>query len=60
MSLVLKDRVRETTTVLGTNDATLLGAVTGFQAFSVVGNGNACYYTISDQSGGHWEVCIGT
>jgi len=60
MSLVLKDRVRETTTVLGTSDATLLGAVTGFQAFSVVGNGNTCYYTISDQSGGNWEVGIGT
>ena len=60
MSLVLKDRVRETTTVTGTNDAALLGAVVGFQSFSVVGNGNTCYYTIADQSGGNWEVGIGT
>jgi hypothetical protein len=60
MSLELRDRVRETTTVTGLNDATLLGAVTGFQAFSVIGNGNTCYYTISDQSGGNWETGIGT
>jgi hypothetical protein len=60
MSLVLKDRVRETATVVGTGDAALLGAVTGFQSFSVVGNTNTCYYTIADQSGGDWEVGIGT
>ena len=60
MALVLKDRVRETTAVIGTNDATLLGAVNGFQAFSAVGNGNTCYYTISDQAGANWEVGIGT
>jgi hypothetical protein len=60
MPLVIEDRVRETTTVTGTNDATLLGAVTGFQAFSVIGNGNTTYYTISDQSGGNWEVGLGT
>jgi hypothetical protein len=60
MALVIDDRVRETTTVTGTNDATLLGAVTGFQAFSVIGNGNTTYYTISDQSGGNWEVGLGT
>lgn len=60
MPLVLLDRVRETTAVSGTSDAILLGAVTGFQAFSVIGNGNTCYYTIADQSGGNWEVGIGT
>jgi hypothetical protein len=60
MPLVLADRVRETTTVSGTNDAILLGAVTGFQAFSVIGNTNTTYYTISDQAGGNWEVGIGT
>lgn len=59
MALVLKDRVRETTTVLGTADATLLGAVTGYQAFSVIGNTNTCYYTIADGSG-NWEVGLGT
>lgn len=60
MPLVLYDRVRETTNVTGNNDAVLLGAVTGFQSFAVVGNGNTCYYTIADQSGGNWEVGLGT
>jgi hypothetical protein len=60
MALVLKDRVRETTAVTGTSSATLLGAVTGFQSFSVIGDGNTCYYTISDQSGPNFEVGIGT
>jgi hypothetical protein len=60
MPLVIDDRVRETSTVTGTSDATLLGAVTGFQTFSVIGNSNTTYYTISDQAGGNWEVGIGT
>lgn len=60
MALVLKDRVRETTAVTGTSSATLLGAVTGFQSFSVIGDGNTCYYTIADQSGPNFEVGIGT
>ena len=60
MSLVLQDRVRETTAVTGTGSATLLGAVTGYQAFSVIGNTNTCYYVIADQSGPNWEVGIGT
>ena len=58
MALVLKDRVKETTTVVGTGTATLLGAVTGFQSFSAIGNGNTCYYTIAGTS--EWEVGIGT
>ena len=60
MALVTADRVRETTTVVGTGAATLLGAVTGYQSFSVVGNGNTCYYCIADQSGSNWEVGLGT
>lgn len=60
MALELADRVRETTTVTGTSSAVLLGAVTGFQSFAVIGNGNTCYYTISDQSGPNFEVGIGT
>jgi hypothetical protein len=60
MPLELADRVRETTSVTGTSSAVLLGAVTGFQSFAVIGNGNTCYYTISDQSGPNWEVGIGT
>ena len=60
MALILADRVRETTTVTGTSSAVLLGAVTGFQSFAVIGDGNTCYYTISDQSGPNFEVGIGT
>lgn len=60
MALVLADRVKETTTVTGTGTATLLGATTGYQSFSVVGNGNTTYYTIAGQTGSEWEVGIGT
>ncbi len=60
MALVLANRVRETCTSPGTGAVTLLGAVTGFQSFSIIGNGNTTYYTISDQSGSRWEVGIGT
>lgn len=52
------DRVKETTTTTGTGTYTLAGAVTGFQAFSVVGDGNTCYYAITD--GTDWEVGLGT
>jgi hypothetical protein len=37
----------------------LSGAVTGFQSFTVVGNGNTTYYSATDATGG-WEVGIGT
>lgn len=60
MALVLNDRVRETTSVVGTGAVTLLGAVTGFQSFSTIGNANTTYYCISDQAGANWEVGIGT
>jgi hypothetical protein len=60
MALILKDRVKETTTVTSTGTATLLGAVTGYQAFSVIGTGNTCYYTIASQTANEWEVGIGT
>jgi hypothetical protein len=60
MALVLADRVRETTTTAGTGTITLAGAVTGFQSFSVVGNGNTTYYTIAGQGTSEWEVGVGT
>lgn len=60
MALVLADRVRETTTTTGTGTITLGGAVTGFQSFSVIGNGNTTYYTIAGQGTNEWEVGIGT
>jgi hypothetical protein len=60
MALVLKDRVKETSTTAGTGTLTLAGAVTGFQSFSAVGNGNTTYYAIVDNATGAWEVGIGT
>lgn len=58
MSLVFSDRVQETTTVSGTSNATLLGAVTGFQSFAVLGDGNTTYYSIVGPT--EWEIGIGT
>lgn len=58
MALVVKDRVKETTTTTGTGTLTLAGATVGFQSFSVIGNGNTTYYAITD--GTNWEVGIGT
>lgn len=61
MAFILADRVKETTTVVGTGAATLLGAQTGYQSFSAgVGASNTTYYTIADQSGSNWEVGYGT
>ena len=60
MAFVLKDRVQETTTTTGTGTVTLAGAVTGFQSFAAVGNGNTTFYTIADSSGSNWEVGVGT
>ena len=58
MALVVKDRVKETTTTTGTGTVTLAGASTGFQSFSVIGDGNTTFYTLV--SGNDWEVGIGT
>jgi len=60
MAFVLKDRVKETTTTTGTGTVTLAGAVTGYQSFSAIGNGNSSYYTIAGQGTAEWEVGIGT
>lgn len=60
MALVLKDRVRVTSTTAGTGTFTLGSAATGYQDFSVIGTGNTTYYTIADQSGANWEVGLGT
>ena len=60
MALIVKDRVQETTTTIGTGTLTLNGAVTGFQTFSsAIGDGNTTYYAISS-SGSEFEVGIGT
>jgi hypothetical protein len=58
MALVLDDRVQETTTTTGTGTLTLAGAVTGYQSFAAIGNGNTTYYCITD--GTNWETGLGT
>ena len=60
MPLVIADRVLETTTTTGNGTVTLAGAETGYQSFSVIGNGNTTYYTIAVNGGTDWEVGIGT
>lgn len=60
MALVLKDRVKETSVTAGTGTLTLAGASTGFQSFSVIGDGNTTFYAIVDSTAGTWEVGIGT
>ena len=60
MALVLADRVKDTTTTVGTGSVTLSGSPpAGFQSFgAAIGNGNTTYYTIN--AGSEWEVGIGT
>ena len=60
MAFVVKDRVKETTATTGTGTVTLLGASTGYQSFSAIGDGNSTYYCIAEQTGSDWEVGIGT
>jgi hypothetical protein len=59
MTLVVADRVQETTTTTGTGTLSLAGAVAGYRPFSTIGNGNSCYYVIDDGAG-NWEVGQGT
>src|SRR6056300_1192124 len=60
MALVVKDRVRETSTTTGTGTFTLAGAQTGFETFSTaIGNTNTTYYSIVNENG-EFEVGLGT
>lgn len=61
MALVLKDRVKTTTTTAGTGTITLGAAASGgYQAFSVIGDGSTTYYVIQDSTNSAWEVGLGT
>jgi hypothetical protein len=51
MAIVVKDRVKVTSTTTGTGTFTLGSAATGFQDFTAIGDGNDTYYTIVD---GYW------
>ena len=60
MAHVYADRVQETSTTTGTGTLTLAGAVTGYQSFSAIGDGNTCDYVIELVGGSEWEVGTGT
>jgi hypothetical protein len=61
MALVLKDRVKETSVVTGTGNATLLGAAVGYQSFNTaIPTGSTVYYCIAGQGNDEWEVGVGT
>lgn len=67
MTLIVADRVLETSTTTGTGALTLAGAVAGFRAFSTVctSPSDTCYYHIEavNSSGvptGEWETGLGT
>jgi hypothetical protein len=65
MALTYKDRVMAVTATTGTGSFTMGSAVTGYQAWSVVGDANTAYYSAFavDTNGnptGDWEVGLGT
>ena len=60
MAIVLKDRVKVSSGIVGTGPVTLGSAAVGYQDFSAIGNGNVTYYTIALVSGSEWEVGQGT
>lgn len=66
MALIIRDRVKETTTTTGTGALTLDGAMTGFRTFaSVCSTNDTLYYALQavDAVGnpsGDWEVGLGT
>lgn len=49
----------ETSAIVGTAAYKLNGAVIGYQPFSKIGDGNTCYYAVTDNIG-NWEVGLGT
>lgn len=61
MALVIKDRVKETTTTTGTGNIALGGAVSNFVTFSsVLSNSDTTYYAIVDSNNSAFEVGLGT
>ena len=61
MAYIVADRVKETTTVIGTGPATLLGAASGYRSFaSQLSIGDTCAYVIVNSNASEWETGIGT
>lgn len=59
MSIVVKDRVQQTSTTTGTSDFLLTGSVVSFQPFSTLGANSYTYYAAVDPLTGDWEVGYG-
>ena len=60
MALVLKDRVKETTTTIGTGNFQLQGAASGFRPFNDIGDSNFTYYAVITEAAiGEYEVGYG-
>ena len=61
MALVVKDRVKQTTTTTGTGSLVLNGTVDSFQTFtSALTNADTTYYALVEPSTNEWEVGLGT
>lgn len=61
MSILLADRVQETTATTGTGTITLAGPVAAYQSFAAgVGVGASTYYCLLSGDGVSWEVGEGT
>jgi hypothetical protein len=64
MALILKDRVKESSSSSGTGNITLGGAFPGYQTFNAaIATGSTVYYTIHNLTAGYdteWEVGVGT
>ena len=61
MALVVKDRVKQTTSTTGTGTLDLDGNSAGFQTFgTALSNADTTYYALTEGSTGAWEVGIGT
>jgi len=61
MALVVKDRVKQTTTTTGTGSIVLNGNVSGFQTFAAaLTDGDTTYYGIFEPSTNEYEVGLGT
>ena len=58
MAIIVKDRIKVSTTTTGTGTITLGTAADGFQSFNAIGDGNTTYYAVV--SGNDWEVGLGT
>lgn len=59
MALIIKDRVQETSTTIGTISMVLGGASSNYVSFSsVMANADTCYYAIVSAT--EWEVGLGT